>query len=113
MYSSCTNRGTAWDLMKFATSTEQDGKLLEATGQMPLRNDLATAYPDYFTKNPTYQAFADQAARTVEVPNVPNSVKIWQTFRDAYSASVIFGREDPKAALDKAATEIAKLAGGN
>ena len=113
MYSSCTNRATAWDLMKFATSTEQDGKLLEATGQMPLRNNLAAAYPDYFAKNPTYQAFANQAARTVEVPNVPNSVKVWQTFRDAYSASVIFGREDPKAAFDKAASEIAKQVGGN
>jgi multiple sugar transport system substrate-binding protein len=113
MYSSCANRATAWDLMKFATSTEQDGKLLETTGQMPLRNNLATAFPDYFAKNPTYQVFADQAARTVEVPNVPNSVKIWQTFRDAYSASVIFGKEDPKAALDKAATEIEKLASGN
>jgi multiple sugar transport system substrate-binding protein len=113
VYSSCKNRATAWDLLKFATSAEQDGKLLQATGQMPLRANLATTYPDYFLKNPAYQVFADQAARTVEVPNVPNSVKIWQTFRDAYSASVIFGREDPKAALDKAATEIAKLAGGN
>jgi multiple sugar transport system substrate-binding protein len=113
MYSSCQNRGTAWDLMKFATNSEQDGKLLEATGQMPLRTDLATTYPDFFTRNPTYRDFADQAARTVEVPNVPNSVKIWQTFRDAYSASVIFGREDPKAALDKAATEVAKQAGGD
>jgi multiple sugar transport system substrate-binding protein len=113
MYSSCTNRGTAWDLMKFATSTEEDGKLLETTGQMPLRNNLVTAYPDYFAKNPTYRAFADQAARTVEVPNVPNSVKIWQTFRDAYSAGVIFGKEDPKAALDKAGSEITKLAGSD
>ncbi|GAA0910546.1 extracellular solute-binding protein [Virgisporangium aurantiacum] len=112
MYSSCANRGTAWDLMKFATSTEQDGKLLQASGQMPLRTNLPAAYPDFFTANPTYRAFADQAARTVEVPNVPNSVKIWQTFRDAYSASVIFGREDPAAALAKASTEIAKLAGG-
>jgi multiple sugar transport system substrate-binding protein len=111
LYSSCKNRATAWDLLKFATSAEQDGKLLQATGQMPLRANLPTAYPDYFTKNPAYRAFADQAARTVEVPNVPNSVKIWQAFRDAYSASVIFGREDPKTALDKAATDIAKLAG--
>jgi multiple sugar transport system substrate-binding protein len=113
LYSSCTSRATAWDVLKFATSKEQDGKLLEATGQMPLRTDLPKTYPDYFTKNPAYQVFADQASRTVEVPNVPNSVKIWQTFRDAYSSAVIFGREDPKAGLDKAATEISKLASGN
>jgi ABC-type glycerol-3-phosphate transport system substrate-binding protein len=112
LYSSCKNRATAWDLLKFATSTDQDGKLLKATGQMPLRTNLPTTYPDYFTANPAYQVFADQAARTVEVPNVPNSIKIWQTFRDAYSAAVIFGREDPAAALDKAANDIGKLAAG-
>ena len=39
-----------------------------------------------------------QAARTVEVPNVPNSVTIWQTFRDAYSKSVIFGKEPGRGA---------------
>ena len=27
----------------------------------------------------------NQAARTVEVPNVQNSVEMWQDFRDAYS----------------------------
>ena len=41
----------------------------------------------------TTRTFADQAARTVEVPNVPNSIEIWQTFRDAYSKSVIFGKQ--------------------
>ena len=30
--------------------------------------------------------FADQAARTVEVPNVPNSIEIWQEFRDQWSS---------------------------
>src|SRR3954447_21037754 len=35
MYTSCKNQATAWDLAKFATSKDQDGKLLEATGQMP------------------------------------------------------------------------------
>ena len=45
---------------------------------MPMRQDLATTYADYFTSNPEYKTFADQASRTVEVPNVPNSVEIWQ-----------------------------------
>ncbi len=30
MYSACKNQGTAWEVMKFATSKEQDGKLLSA-----------------------------------------------------------------------------------
>jgi multiple sugar transport system substrate-binding protein len=109
MYSACKNRGTAWDVLKFATGKEQDGKLLAATGQMPLRDAVAAAYPEYFRKNPDYQQFADQAARTVEVPNVPNSITIWQTFRDAYSKSVIFGREDAGAALDGIVPKINQL----
>lgn len=110
MYSACKNRGTASDVLKFATSKEQDGKFLAATGQMPLRKDVASTYADYFAKNPEYKTFADQASRTVEVPNVPNSIAIWQTFRDAYSKSVIFGQEDTGTALDGAAQKVDQLA---
>jgi multiple sugar transport system substrate-binding protein len=111
IYSACEAKGTAWELLKFATSEEQDGALLETTGQMPLRSDLASAYPDYFGANPDYQAFAAQAARTVEVPNVPGSIEIWQEFRDSYSSSVIFGKEPVDAALAGAAEKADQLAG--
>jgi multiple sugar transport system substrate-binding protein len=110
MYASCKNRGTAWDFLKFSTSKEQDGKLLEMTGQMPLRQNLEQEYAAYFTAHPEYKTFAAEAAHVVEVPNVPNSVEIWQTFRDAWSKSVIFGKEDPNAALSEAATKINGLA---
>jgi multiple sugar transport system substrate-binding protein len=96
--------------LKFATSKDQDGKFLAATGQMPLRKDVAATFGDFFAKNPDYKVFADQASRTVEVPNVANSITIWQTFRDAYSKSVIFGQQDPGAALDEAAQKIDQLA---
>jgi multiple sugar transport system substrate-binding protein len=110
MYSACTARATAWDVLKAATSKEQDGKLLELTGQMPMRQKLAEAYPDYFASHKEYETFAGQADRTVEVPNVANSIEIWQTFRDAYSRSVIFGKQEPSAALDEAAQKIDGLA---
>ncbi|MHA7155765.1 extracellular solute-binding protein [Arthrobacter sp. TMN-50] len=110
IYSACDNKQTAWDLMKFATSEEQDGALLEATGQMPIRADLTEAYAEYFEANPAYTEFADQASRAVEVPNVPNSVEIWQTFRDAYGASVIFSNETVDDAFTTAAEEISTLA---
>ncbi len=110
LYSACENQGTAWEVLKFATSEEQDGKLLEMTGQMPLRSDLEGTYPEYFKENPEYVDFADQASRTVEVPNVPNSIEIWQTFRDAYSASVIFGKASVDEALSSAAEETTDLA---
>jgi multiple sugar transport system substrate-binding protein len=111
IYSACKAQGTAWEVLKFATSEEQDGSLLEETGQMPMREDVASAYPDYFKANPDYQTFADQAARTVEVPNVTNSIEIWQTFRDSYSKSVIFGETDVADALTEAADKVDGLAG--
>lgn len=111
VYSACDHQGTAWEVLKFATSKEQDGKLLEMTGQMPMREDLESVYADYFAQNPEYRTFADQSSRTVEVPNVENSVEIWQTFRDAYSEAVIFGKVPVDQALSGAAREVDQLAG--
>ncbi|WP_150952605.1 extracellular solute-binding protein [Microbacterium testaceum] len=112
LFTACENKATAWEVLKFATSEEQDGTWLEETGQMPLRTDLTTTYADYFSANPSYQQFGDQAARTVEVPNVQNSVEIWQAFRDGYSKAVIFGEGDVKTFLTDAKTQIDQLAAG-
>jgi multiple sugar transport system substrate-binding protein len=111
MYSSCKNRATAWDVLKFATGKDQDGKLLDATGQMPMRQDLPTAYPQYFAAHKDYTLFAQQADRTVEVPNVTGSVEIWQKFRDAYTKAVIFGKGDLTGTLTDTAGAVDKLAG--
>lgn len=109
LFTACESKGTAWDVLKFATSEAQDGQLLELTGQMPLRKDLTTTYADYFTANPTYEQFGDQASRTVEVPSVNNAVAAWQAFRDAYSKAVIFGEGDIASALSGAAEKIDAL----
>jgi len=111
MYSACKNQGTAWDLLKFSTSKDQDGALLDKTGQMPLRKDIATVYADYFSSHPDYKKFADQAARTVEVPNVPNSIAIWQTFRDGYTSSVIFDKTPIDDAFRTSSDKVTALAG--
>ena len=111
IYSACKAKGTAWSVLKFATSKEQDGSLLDETGQMPLRDGVEAAYPDYFESNPDYKVFAAQAARTVEVPNVTNSIEIWQEFRNAYSNAVIFGKDSVDAALQTAADKADELAG--
>ena len=113
LYSACKNQKTAWDVLKFATSKDQDGKLLETTGQMPIRSDLPTTYAAYFKDHPEYKVFADQASRTVEVPNVPNSVEIWQKIRDEYSSSVIFGKSSVDDAIGKAAASADDLASGS
>jgi len=106
MYTSCKNQGTAWDVLKFATSKEQDGKLLEATGQMPLRTDLQTTYADYFAQNPAYKDFASQADRTVDDPTGPNTIATLQALRDFYTKAVISGQGDLSSQLTSAAKQI-------
>ncbi len=113
IFSACKNRKTAFEFMKFATSKESDRRLLDETGQMPLRKDLLNVYSGYFNKNPRYKEFGEQASRTVEVPNTQNSIKIWQNFRDAYSGSVIFGRQPVKKSFQQAAETIEQLAQGS
>lgn len=109
MYSSCKNQGTAWDFLKFSTSQANDGQLLQVTGQMPTRTDVTSTYASYFSTHPEYKVFADQGARLTQVPNVPNSVEMWQDFRDAYSKAVIFGNESVNQALTGAAALIKTL----
>ncbi|RMI12436.1 extracellular solute-binding protein [Cellulomonas triticagri] len=112
MFTACENQGTAWEFLKFSTSEQNDGALLEATGQMPLRQDLATTYPDYFAANPDYEVFADQAGRTGDVPSIPSSIEAWQAFREAYSSAVIFGSTTTDEFLSTAAQQIDDLVGG-
>ncbi|WP_203136184.1 extracellular solute-binding protein [Microbacterium sp. JZ31] len=112
MFTACENQTTAWDVLKFATSEEQDGVWLEETGQMPMRQNLTEAFADYFSENPAYEQFGDQATRTVEVPNVPNSIEIWQAFRDGYSEAVIFGETEVDQFLTDTAARIDELAAG-
>ncbi len=112
LYTACQNQGTAWEVLKFATSEEQDSALLTTTGQMPLRKDVQTVYADYFTKNPAYKTFGDQAARVIEVPAGPNTVEMLQTIRDAYTKAVISGDGDLAAQWKAAADKVTELASG-
>jgi len=107
VFSACKNRQTAWDFLKFATDKDNDGTLLSTTGQMPLRTDLPSVYASYFTAHPEYTLFAQQAGRTVEVPNVANGVAMWQDFRNSYLKSVVFGQQPTSQWLHDAAGTVA------
>jgi len=106
MYSSCKNQGTAWDVLKFATSQHEDGQLLQVTGQMPIRADLKSVYPDFFSKNPAYTEFASQASRTADDPTGPNTIATLQDFRNFYTKAVISGQGDLKTQLKQAAAKM-------
>jgi multiple sugar transport system substrate-binding protein len=110
MFTACENRDSAWEFLQQTMSDEADRELLEVTGQMPMRDGLTDLYADYFEENPEYAEFADQTARMIEVPNVPNSIEIWQEFRSAYSRAVIFGEGDIEDEFAAAAETVEGLA---
>ncbi|GAA1721244.1 extracellular solute-binding protein [Isoptericola hypogeus] len=109
MFTSCQNPGTAWEFLRFTTSVEADGALLEASGQMPMRTDLVGRYPAFFAENPGYVDFADAAERDVDVPVIPNSVEAWQKVRDEYTRAVVYGEGDVDEALADAADAVDRL----
>lgn len=110
MYASCKNRGTAWDVLKYATSQTEDGKLLQLTGQMPMRTNLQQTYASYFQQNPSYNDFASAASRTIEVPQLPESISIWQAFRDGWEKDVISGGGSASQFTGQTAAKVNQLA---
>jgi multiple sugar transport system substrate-binding protein len=109
MYTSCKNQGTAWDVIKFATSKEQDGKLLDVTGQMPIRKDVASVYSSYFDAHPAYKEFGAQSARTTDDPTGTNTIAQMQALRDAYTKAVVNGNGSIQDAFAAASQKIDKL----
>jgi len=109
MYTSCKNQGTAWDVIKFATSKAQDGKLLDVSGQMPIRSDLASTFSSYFSSHPAYKEFGAQSARTVDDPTGTNTIAQMQALRDAYTKSVVNGSGTVEDAFKAAADKIDRL----
>ncbi|WP_314146684.1 sugar ABC transporter substrate-binding protein [uncultured Leifsonia sp.] len=109
MYTSCKNQGTAWDVIKFATSKEQDGKLLEVTGQMPIRSDVSSVYASYFDAHPAYKEFGAQSERTADDPTGVNTIAQLQALRDAYSKAVINGSGSVESAFSAASDKIDSL----
>jgi multiple sugar transport system substrate-binding protein len=108
LYTSCENKQTAWDFVKFSMDADNDLALLETTGQFPIRTDISEVAADYLADQPLLATFAKSVPLTVDVPNIANSTEIWQTFRDAWGASVQ-GKDDLASTMDAAAEKIDAL----
>ncbi len=110
LYTSCENKQTAWDFLKFSMDADNDLALLEATGQFPIRTDISEIGADYLSTNPVLETFSASVPLTVDVPNIPNATEIWQTFRDAWSGAVMSGDGDLAEVMQTAADKIDALA---
>ncbi|PZQ87649.1 MAG: sugar ABC transporter substrate-binding protein [Leifsonia xyli] len=105
LYTSCENKQTAWDFVKFSMNADNDLALLETTGQFPIRTDLSEVAGDYLAANPLLETFSQSVPLTVDVPNIANATEIWQAFRDAWGASVQ-GSGELRSTMDAAAEKV-------
>lgn len=113
LYTSCENKQTAWDFVKFSMDADNDLALLETTGQFPIRSDISEIGAEYLSDNPVLETFSQSVPLTVDVPNIPNATEIWQTFRDAWSQAVMSGQGDLAEVMQGAADEIDALTAQN
>ena len=111
MYSACKTKGTAWDVLKFATCKEQDGALLDETGQMPhAHRPGQPPTRDYFGRTPTTR-------RSPSRPRAPSRCRTSRTPSRSGrpSATATRRRHLREAAVDAAACdgrrEVDELAG--
>lgn len=109
LYTSCENKQTAWDFVKFSMDADNDLALLETTGQFPIRGDIDTIAADYLASNPVLATFAASVPLTVDVPNVADATEMWQTFRDAWGQAVQAGEGDLEETFSTAADKIDAL----
>ena len=109
LYTSCENKQTAWDFVKFSMNAENDLALLETTGQFPTRSDVDAVAGDYLATNPVLSTFAASVPLTVDVPNVDDATEMWQTFRDAWGQAVQAGEGDLGETFGTAADKIDAL----
>ena len=104
IYSACKAQGTAWELLKFATSQEQDGKLLETD-----RPDAAAHGPQHRLRRLLHDAPGVHHLRRPGRPDGRGAERAQLASRSGRTsgtstpASVIFGKTGVDEALSEAA----------
>ena len=98
--------GTAWDVLEFATAEEQDGQLLEMTGQMPIRAGPGGTYPDYFEEQPGVHRRSPTRPRAPSrCPTCRTPSRSGRSSATSTPRAVIFGKTSVEDAMTGAADE--------
>ncbi len=111
MYTSCENKQSAWEFLKFATNDDNDLALLETTGQFPTRTDVPELAADFLEQETFFAPFAAAVPFAVDVPTVDGLAEKMQVFRDAWSQAVQSGSGDLRSTFEQAATTVDGLSG--
>jgi multiple sugar transport system substrate-binding protein len=81
----------AWEFVKFMTNRVNDLRLLEITGQLPLRKDLTSdpLYRDHFAEHPWGRLYAEQIPHIVATDHTIYLQEIFDIISQEFDASCI------------------------
>jgi multiple sugar transport system substrate-binding protein len=105
IFSNTRHPKEAWEFVKYMIKAEHDLLLLQIANQIPVRGDLLTneLFASYFRRNPTMVTFAEQAVYTRGMDPAPDLKEIFDVISQEYEASAVYGRKDPRTAVQDAA----------
>jgi multiple sugar transport system substrate-binding protein len=111
IFSTTKHVDAAAQFVAYLTSPEADRLLIEEASQLPYRRGLAydARFAASLARSPTLPAYARLVERTRDIDIDTDIVEIFDLLSEAYEASAIYGRVQPKVALNKAATEARKI----
>ena len=108
IFNSCTDPHTAWRLLETMLSAEADKYFLELSGQFPRRKDLNTnpIFTSYLQSHPKMIPIAKQADKVRGIDNHQFMKEVLDLISQEYELCVVYGKKDPKEAIDDAARAV-------
>lgn len=113
LFNTCQEPQEAWEFIKTMITKAGDKRLMELSGQLPRRKDLATDsyFKDYFDQNPKAVIFAQQANYVKGTDNSEVIVEVFDILSQEYEACVIYNKKTPEQAIADAAAAVDLLLG--
>ncbi len=111
IFSTCKDPQTAWAFLQTILSPEADKDFLEISGQIPRRNDLDTnpLFLSYLESHPQLMPFALQAKYVRGIDSQTHMKEVLDLISQEYEACVVYGKKDPREAIQDAAKAVELL----
>lgn len=108
IFHTCENPQNAWRFLKTMLTAEADKKFLELSGQFPRRKDINSnpLFVDYLKDHPRLIPFANQTKYVRGIDSNQFMKEVLDLISQEYEASVVFGKKDPRKAINDAAKAV-------
>ncbi len=108
IFHTCENPHSAWRFLQTMLTAEADKKFLELSGQFPRRKDINTnpLFLDYLKGHPHLIPFAYQTKFVRGIDSNQYMKEVLDLISQEYEACVVFGKKDPRDAINDAAKAV-------